>query len=80
MRRQPQFQNLKFSEAQQLFEGSVLSMKVTRIDRKSARSSFEKSPHTMQFGGYLDTETSHKFKRYCEALVRMGFMDKKEIE
>lgn len=80
MRRTPQFQKLTLAEASKLFEESFLSTKVTRIDRKSVRASFEKSPHTMQFGGYLDTEMSHKFKGYCEALVRLGFMDIGEIQ
>ena len=70
---------LNISEAQKLFEESVLSVQVCRTDRKQARLSFEKSGSTMQFGGYVDTEMSHKFRSYCEALVRVGFMKAEEM-
>ena len=80
MRRTPQFKQVNLREAQKMFESACLSVSVTRVDRKSQMASFEKSPFTGQFGQYLDTETSHKFKSYCDALVRVGFMDAREVE
>lgn len=80
MRRNPQFKNVTLSEAAKMFEESLLhTVCITRTDRKRMRLNLEQSPHTNQFGGYADTETSHKFRAYCEALVRVGFMDAKEI-
>lgn len=70
-----QYKKLTLSDAQKLFEESSLSVQVCRADRKRCWASFEKSGSSMQFGGYIDTEMSHKFKSYCEALVRTGFME-----
>ena len=78
MRRNPQFQNLTISEAAKVFEDSFRFVKVHTVTGVKFEPRFEKSAHTTQFGGYVDTETSHKFKAYCEALVRVGFMDASE--
>lgn len=72
-------QLLDLAQAQKMFEESVLSVQICRTGRKQARHSYEKSGHTAQFGGYVDTEMSHKFRSYCEALVRVGFMKAEDI-
>lgn len=79
MRKNPRFKNIKIDEAAKMFEESFRYLKVVTISGVQFEPRFEKSPHTTQFGGYIDTETSHKFRAYCEALVRVGFMDASEV-
>lgn len=83
MRRNPQFKTLTITEAEKMFESSFNTVRVRTVRTVSGSRfipSFEKSPHTSQFGGYVDTETSKKFESYCAALVRVGFMNSSEVK